>query len=165
MTIYQMPPQDPPGNNGEGKIKSSDSQSHIEEPEVIIIDPATEEGGQRTTIHPERSAKGSIFYKLFFVVLGGCAAIWAFILIALTVLVGVIAACFLFKNPRLNAVTNAFWKLAKLVSAIATGLVISIFSLNLGLTLILIYLSGLEDSLKSSILASTVRSYARSHTE
>lgn len=160
MTIYRLPPQDPSEN------KNTETNSkHIEEPEVIIIDPDTDEDGGRTTIHPEKNVKASIFLSLIFGVIGVCAAVWAFVLIGLTLLLFVMAGCFLFKNPKMNAILLAFWKLTKLVSAIATGFIISVFSLSLGLTLILIYLSGIDESLKSTMFASTVRSYAKTYTK
>lgn len=160
MTIYRLPPQDPSEN------KSSDSNNkHIEEPEVIIIDPDTNGEGRRTTIHPEKNVKASIFLSLIFGVIGICAAIWAVVLLCLTLIMCVISGCFLFKNPRMNAILLAFWKLTKLVSAIATGFIIAVFSLSLGLTLILIYLSGIDESLKSTVFASTVRSYAKNYTK
>ncbi len=155
MTIYKMPPQEPPSEEGKAK-----------EPEIIIVENSDEPYDNFShTIHPQQPSKAKLGFRILALIVGACAAIWTAFLLCLFALLAVIGAFFLYRNPQINQSISTMWVFVRVAAALSTGLLIAVFSPTLGLMLILAYIVSLDENWRHSAMMRTLRSRVETYMD
>ena len=129
--------------NNESNSHSDDSKETFYEhklSEFIILEEGEKEGeSSHQGIHPKRAAAIPFRVRVICLIIGAFACLWFIGAVVVFLTSWVLATLTLYRNATLSPLPARYWKSVKSGAAVATGLLIAVFSPQLGLVMIFTY--------------------------